>query len=462
MKITLFFILFLNLKSYSITQVQANNIVKAHIAVLQLPSNYLLYSYGIKSASSTINSIAFNMQIITPNSDSFMYFVDENSFANWGHNCKYIFVNVLTGEVVSVNYNYPPRDLDLATKLKFLENIPIGNKFNFNTNIVNRTTAIPSNECYAVIISGGASKGSNWIRYWNDCQAMYKVLTQVYGYKKSNIYCLISDGTNPAADRALYDGSYDNSPIDLDNDGVNDVAYDATKNSISTVFNVLQNKLNPNDFLFIFSTDHGSATNNDVILNLWNDEITATQFAIEVDKVNAGHIGVTMEQCYSGGFISKLCKQDRSIATACLPNELSYAKAPDYLYNDFVYHWISAVGKKTPSGLTVNADSNSDGKISLHEAFQYADIQGTAIETPQYCSQGIPIGSSINLFGDFCKTTSVFNQTYTMPKKISSCIIESQNTKIQDNKTIFLIKTEANLSNNFEVNSGAEFEISVY
>lgn len=241
---------------------------------------------------------------------------------------------------------------------------------------------------------------NNWVRYWNDCQAMYKVLKQKYGFVPSHIYCLVSDGTNPANDRRMYDGTYDSSPLDFDNDGNDDIGYSATKASITTVFDQLSTILTQDDYLYIFSTDHGSLTTGDVVLNLWNDEITATQFATEVNKVNAGHISVTMEQCYSGGFIPKLCTNNRTVATACAANELSYAMGPDYTYNEFVYHWICAMGWETPQGTFVNADNNSDGNISLYEAFNYAQTHDAAMETPQYCSQGSLTGADLGLLGE--------------------------------------------------------------
>ena len=77
--------------------------------------------------------------------------------------------------------------------------------------------------------------------------AFYSALIHVYGYLKNNIYVLISDGTDTAIDRHLNNGSYDSSPLDLDGDGLPDIQYSATKNSITTVFNTLANILTSND-----------------------------------------------------------------------------------------------------------------------------------------------------------------------------------------------------------------------
>src|SRR5690606_23312005 len=230
---------------------------------------------------------------------------------------------------------------------------------------------------------------------------MYNVLKQKYGYLTSHIYVLVADGTDPANDRRHYNGTYDSSPLDFDGDGVNDIAYPATKSAITEVFDQLSSIMTPDDYLFIFSTDHGNETVGDVVLVLWGEQITATQFAAEVNKVNASHISVVMEQCFSGGFIPKICNNNRTIMTACTADELSYAMAPDYTYNEFVYHWISAVGEQTPQGTYVNADSNVDGYISMFEAFSYAEAHDNADETPQYCTQGHVTGANIDLLGRF-------------------------------------------------------------
>ena len=39
---------------------------------------------------------------------------------------------------------------------------------------------------YAVIISEGGNAWSNWVRYWNDCSAIYSTLINVYGYPKDS------------------------------------------------------------------------------------------------------------------------------------------------------------------------------------------------------------------------------------------------------------------------------------
>jgi hypothetical protein len=296
-----------------------------------------------------------------------------------------------------------------------------GKLFDFKkdkTLLKSATTYDASND-YAVIISGGMDNHNNWYRYWNDCSAIYSALVDVYNYSPSHIYVLMSDGTSSGNDRLLgYQTDIygnvigyimDSSPLDLDGNGTNDINYSATKSNISTVFNTLSGILSSDDHLFVFTTDHGGQeSGDDVYMNLWGETIRDDQFADELDKVHAGKITVTMEQCNSGGFVDDLEANGRVISTACAAGESSWPMANN-TYDEFVYYWISAIAGETPEGTTVDADDNNDGWVSMREAFDYANdndnahINGvywqgnTYFETPQYNSTPADLGCFVRL-----------------------------------------------------------------
>jgi hypothetical protein len=151
--------------------------------------------------------------------------------------------------------------------------------------------------------------------------------------------------------------------------------------------------------LFIFTTDHGAQISGDyAYMNLWYQTITDNQFATEVAKVNAGRIMIMMEQCYSGGFIDDLAGSNKVIATACDYDEPSYART-DLTYDEFAYHWISAVAGETPGGTPVDADYDNDGFISMYNAFIYASNSDTKNETPQYNSTPSDMGTHLAMNG---------------------------------------------------------------
>ncbi len=351
------------------------------------------------SVSPMDTSISSNINNVSHLNRYWFFFVDEKPYANWDHPCKYIYIDVNNGDVLTFNKSVPPSNIRLldiiysvrprkATEPNQLFKIPVSNN--------PRNTNTSENE-YAVIISGGCNSAKNWERYWNDCSAMYKVLVNVYNYDKSKIFVLMSDGTNPGTDMHLNNDTYISSPLDLDGDGNNDIQYSATYSNISLVFDSLARVITDTDNVFVFVTDHGGEGST---ICLWNDQnITTSQFATEINKVSAAKtINICMEQCFSGGYTTALAGCNRVISTACSYNEFSHSTS-DYVYDEFCYHWISAVLGATPNGTPVNADYNNDGHVSMDEAFYYANTHDTQIETPQYYSNKSCLGESLALNG---------------------------------------------------------------
>ena len=370
-------------------------IIKEQVLKYNYKDVDIYVSKNILSAKEELEKIR---KVNSPSYSCFFFFIDEKPYANWAHPCKYCFVNTITGDVEIINSDLPP-DFENMEILHFVESLQEAKLFNFSDYTFKETKDGTRENDYAVIISGGKNKYNNWKRYWNDCAAIYSVLVNIYGYYDDHIYVLMSDGTSSGHDRRIGTYSYDSSPLDLDGDGDNDIQYSATKSNITSVFNTLRGILDSNDHLFIFTTDHGYLeSGNNVGIILWgeNEKMRDDQFATEVNKINAGRINVTMEQCHSGGFIDDLKRTNRVIATACRADEYSHAMGR-YTYDEFVYYWISAVAGETPEGNPVNADTNNDGWISMREAFVYAELHDTQPEHPQYNSTPDGLGCLVSL-----------------------------------------------------------------
>ena len=95
---------------------------------------------------------------------------------------------------------------------------------------------------------------------------------------------------------------------------------------------------------------------------------------------------IVMEQCVSGAFISHLSAEDRVILTACKDDEGSGPCDTEGCWDEFVYHFMCALVSFSfhdPISV-VDADYNTDGLISLKEAFIYAAITDSKSETPWY------------------------------------------------------------------------------
>lgn len=340
-----------------------------------------------------------------------LFFVDDKPQANWEHACRYVLV-AQTGAITVAKATTPPKNLDAYTELtaRPVSSGQAGGAAAPTVSSPAAKAATDASRRFAVIISGGADKNNNYPRYWNDCSFFFTTL-KANGFLQENIYVLVSDGQDPAVDQT--NGT--SSKWDLNDDGIDDIRYSATKENITAVFNELAGKMTAEDILYIFTTDHGgndTATNpapydnSDVVLWLWNDTfISNTVFAAEVGKVKAKAVVGIFEQCYSGGFAEALKGPGRVVMSAARWWELSYAAASSELdYDEFSYYATQALADPA------KGDSNGDGIVTMEEAYLYALAkdsyqQETITETdndgehPSYYSNPWNLGRQIALTG---------------------------------------------------------------
>jgi len=389
---------------------QAYGIVVAQVLGGDTAGKKIYCSPKITTPGMTVQG--WRKSLTLPDAPGYLCFVDDLPEANWEHPARLVFVDSSTGACQVYDMTTPPKNFSEFEQMgKYApkartpmlnamrsgrplsgESVVTGNSAEFpgySTPITNNPSvgALPNlgpNHKYAVLISGGYDKNNNYARYWNDISFMYKVLKNNYGYKAANIYVLVADGTNPAVDRP--DGT--DSPADLDGDGKPDIDYAATKANISAVFNQLAQKMKSDDFLFVFTTDHGGqdeSNPNMGILYLWNEYITASDFAVQVNKITSyDTMVIAMEQCYSGGFKDYLSGPNRVFMSAAAWNQVSYAMGPGYNYDEFSYYLTCALAGARPDGSSVNADQDGDGVPSFAEAYAFAVSNDTADETPQF------------------------------------------------------------------------------
>lgn len=323
-----------------------------------------------------------------------LVFVDKEPKAGWEHPCTYVYAkdgSRIIGDFTVVDSVCPPSDIRLISVHKN-NNVP-------EDTVKVRVAKGPENafaaNTYAVILSGGKNKNSNNARYWNDCSFIYQTLTKKYRVPKGNVKVLMSDGTDPAVDMCREVGDpYISSPLDLDDDGNPEIEYSATKANLRRVFSELSNELGDEDHLFVYVIDHGGYDyqKKSSYICLWNDEkLYPEELDSYLDGCEAGYISIVMGQCYSGGFVEPLRADNRLVMAACSADDLSYG-CEDLPFDEFVYHWTSAVNGVTAFGDKISADGNADGNVSLGEAYTYArqkDVYSNgdnpyASETPTY------------------------------------------------------------------------------
>lgn len=250
----------------------------------------------------------------------------------------------------------------------------------------------PDAEKYAILYSGGIKPEKAYYRYWNDIIYMHFILT-MHGYLSENIYVIYKDGVGE--------------------DTYTPVHFPATHSSLDTVFSDLSAEMGLRDTLFFYTTNHGGSGG----ISVWgpmdsSGALTHDQVADWLDSITCHHMIIVMEQCVSGKFIPYISAENRVILTACSDGESSYGCDTEGQWDEFVYHFMSAlIGLKLPGGLgNAWADYNSDGKVSMREAFIYSAVHDSRDETPLYDDDGDGVGLTLGpvVFGTGFNGDSIF------------------------------------------------------
>ena len=391
-----------------INKQQSESIVVEQIYENQLGEFDIYAMTQTRTSSDNIHTYD-NDIIAIPYSTCYVFFVDKKPFANWNHDCQYLFMDATNGNYTIVESQKHPADWETDYTAVSLISRPTG--FNITPETNNDSAQpLPTNpHLYAVIISG-----THLERYWNDVSAIYCTLTDVYGYHRNNIFVHYD---KMSATYQIPQG------IDLDGDEVADIDYDAYKTSIIKTFQELSGetdtipeipKLGQGDQLFVYVTDHGGTQGGHSYIVLPSGQkLFDYELAEYVEDMECAQMIYVMEQCYSGGFVDDLmdyenydvkCK-NRSVHTAANANEPSWAEIhiTGGKYDEFVYYWTAAARgfypdhDKKPWDMLCstgsfpfhlvpslqnhpgdyNPDLNGDGFVQMEEAFAYADFMDT-------------------------------------------------------------------------------------
>jgi hypothetical protein len=208
-------------------------------------------------------------------------------------------------------------------------------------------TALLSNlysaEKYAVLVTGdyaadGIPESMQWDTYqykdpnkpgamtcfWNDTYLMWEMLINM-GYEDDNIFVLFADGDDYLPDDMAPE--YDPRVYTHD-EGYKMTDYPATKNNINLVVSELSGKLTKDDFLFVWTFDHGGFEGIEnipvgepiepeneevpsflVLLNETGDDydrIYDSELADLFNPLPANKKVYWMQQCFSGGFMYEM------------------------------------------------------------------------------------------------------------------------------------------------------------
>lgn len=341
-------------------------------------------------------------------SNVWTFFVDAEPMKGWEHECYIVTVpknlNPQTEnyrKIKCTKMSLPPSDqlfIPINPKNRYGINAEIKPLVRQSTLTNEDLTA--AQRTYAIILSGGINRYSNYERYWNDCSFIYQTLVNKYGVPKENIYPIMSDGQNPAEDMRKTTGGFASQSLDLDFDGVNDIKLAATKANVQSTLNKLANILQKDDHLFIYVIDHGGS--DDELTNsyicLWGGEkLYDTELANMITPFSNKfvNVNVLLGQCFSGGFVDNLTKTGCVVAAASTGSESSWS-CPDIPYDEFVYHWTCAVNGADYMGNLKSADSDGNGRVTMQEAFEFAKNNDRwPDEHPQYVSTPASVGEDL-------------------------------------------------------------------
>lgn len=335
-------------------------------------------------------------------------FVDAEPMKGWEHECYVLTIpkNITTSVDVAVPSSKELRKLPPSGNYAPLL---VKHRYGiFNAESKPTVTKVPQSNAaktvaqrtYAIILSGGVNKMSNYERYWNDCSFIYQTLVNKYGVPKENIFPIMSDGDNLSADMRCTLGGFKSQPLDLDNDGVADIKLAATLPNIASTLKTLGTTLQEDDHLFFYVIDHGGTTdyNTNSYICLWNNAVLydyqlASMLAPFTQKnVN---VNVVLGQCFSGGFNDNLSKIGCVVASASTGSESSWS-CRDIPYDEFVYQWTTAINGADHRGAKVFPDTDNNKRITMEEAFIYAKNHDRCSEEhPQYVSTPLSVGEDL-------------------------------------------------------------------
>lgn len=230
---------------------------------------------------------------------------------------------------------------------------------------------------YAILIGGGKNYANDYVRYWNDITRTYLILKDK-GYKPENIRVCYSNGVPRSSSMP--------------------VNYPANTSGISAAFSYIGAKAKENDTVFIMVSGQNSPPGDVATTTAYwtwqNVPVTPNQFAYQVNKITKyKQMYIFIHPSYSGGFIPYLKKDDRVIITSAAANRSAYAH-PSYYYGNFNYWYLSALtGHVLLGGSAVNADANSNGKVSLTEAYNFTlprtGLAPITYQVPQFEDNGV-------------------------------------------------------------------------
>ncbi len=200
-------------------------------------------------------------------------------------------------------------------------------------------------EKYAVLLN---ADGDDYFK--NYVEFAYNSLRRA-GFSDENIYVLQSSENS----EAYVDGKAD-------------------RETLTRVFDELKQKTNSENMVLLYTTNHGGNEHlffGESNISLDEKDMTSSEMRDLYDGVNSNYTLAIFKQCRGEGFADEFGRGN--IIGLSAANDGKNAFKEDWDNNEgFTLHVFSAIGGENPFGKRVNADANSDGKVSIEEIFDFA------------------------------------------------------------------------------------------
>jgi hypothetical protein len=335
--------------------------------------------------------------------DSVLVFADDHPLANFGHDCRYLLFDPASGEQHgALHASFPPyRESRHVIDSLHTFHCPVPTHPRPNgvrIKLQPRAAApVRSGKRYAILYCG-----HNNPRFMNDLEFSYRALVDHFAFDPADVHVLFYNKTLKGDDGkvALWPGDASKFRMRITHPGDRD--------SFKKVLGILQNKLTPDDLLFIHTSGHGFNNPDDVALGSYPQQLyPASDFCRDLAQLPPFRsLLVLMGQCFSGGFNEPIIKastaSNTSVASAAKKGLWSHATS-DGCWDAFSRDWIAAQLGHEPNGVSIapSADANGDGAVDAAEAFAYASTIGRTyprnlLDTPTL-SQSAPSAAAIIL-----------------------------------------------------------------
>ena len=190
---------------------------------------------------------------------------------------------------------------------------------------------------YVLIVGGAAGEKSFYDAFWSATFRFHELLTDEYGYTPEQITFLFEDMG------------------DSEKQGLVDA--ESKRDQVLAAFDQLTKTLQPSDRFLLFMLGHASRTGRGAPkFNLMGRDITEAEYVTLINSVPAENQILIFGFPYSGRLVPQLSKSGRIIITSSSPNE-GYS-----LQAGFGDVFVDAFS-------TADSDTNSDGDVSVLEAF---------------------------------------------------------------------------------------------